>query len=725
MMTNKVLNCEEEQIHLCGRIQNFGYLILFDLQFNCIAISENSLDWLNVPIQDALNKNIDYFLAYLDFETNDITAEDFTHTINNEFTTFKVKLNNLNYQLTVYVNGGKIFFEFEENDEVFIKLNQLNEFQVKFDNNEDTWQTLCDNIYEILDFDRIMVYQFLEDSSGVIIAEHTKENTESLLRYRYPDFDIPIQARELYTKNLARQTPDIYAKTSRLIGLEAKDIDLTQSHIRALAPVHIQYLKNFGAVASASFSIIIDHKLWGLLTCHNASPKYISYNQRSLCLFMTQYAANTHLIKEQRLNFTQNIIISEVELDLKEKLHQSLSIEETLSEFASSFMTILNANGLIIKFQDHTIRCGETPDNDTFKSIHQKINEKANEQPIFTTHAWDREAIHSKNYAGVARLNFDKEHKYTIYFFRKEVTYEEKWAGIPEKQTVFSEEKKAHVYSPRSSFQAWRKEVKGQSEKWSSFDLTFLKRIHKQIQHAIFQKLTKVHDTNGHYAEMNNDLETYTHQLAHDLKNPLTIIKINAQFIEKHPNLPKELSTKFSSSIIEAATLINDIMDKTLESTKPTPTVQKYKLVETDKFIDQIIEQAVKKYEVKNFQLKIGELFPIYGEKTLLHQLFMNLINNAIKFSSLQDLTLLEIHSTQNKNHTIYYIKDNGIGIAENEKSEMFSMFKRLSNAQNFEGTGVGMSIVKRIVDQLDADISIDSQIGKGTTFKIIFKNEQ
>ncbi|WP_039053348.1 sensor histidine kinase [Sphingobacterium sp. T2] len=188
--------------------------------------------------------------------------------------------------------------------------------------------------------------------------------------------------------------------------------------------------------------------------------------------------------------------------------------------------------------------------------------------------------------------------------------------------------------------------------------------------------------------------------------------------------LRRDFLGKFSKNIAEAADLINSIIDKTIESTKESANILSYEVVTTETFIHQIIQQAVQRYGVKNYEVILGDLLPVYGEKTLLYQLFMNLINNAIKFSSKKDTAILEIYSKTEDNNTIYYIKDNGIGIAETEKENLFGMFKRLSNANEFEGSGVGMAIVKRIIDKLHANIEFQSKVNEGTTFKIAFPNE-
>lgn len=722
---SKTLNCEEEAIHLCGKVQNFGYLLIFNSLGECLALSENCTEWLPLDIPSALAKKLNYYIDLLNKENGlGINASELFE-LEYRILSYKTLLNNENYQLTVYLNNNQLFLEFEKNESILIELSQLNDFQMIFDESENMWKSLCDNIMKIIDFDRIMIYQFLEDSSGIVVAENIKQQGESLIGYRYPEFDIPVQARQLYLKNLSRQTPDIEAKTYDLHGISATQIDLSKSQIRALSPIHLQYLKNFGVSASASFSIIIDNKLWGLVACQNFQPKYIPYDKRSLCVFVTHYAANKYLVQRQRIKMRQNETIKEIELGLKEKLFYNQSFEKTLDEFAHQFMHTLSSSGLIIKSPDYTLRYGDTPNNQLFKKIHQEVNVQAADENIYSSFAFNlSEEEDLSKWKGIARISFDNEHEYAIYWFRKEILIEEKWAGVPEKLPIFSEAKNAYVYSPRTSFQVWKKEVNGQSEKWSKFDMEFLSRIHKLIQDSLLRQMTEVRRLNEKLIETNNQLETYTQELGHDLKNPLSTIKTSAQFMQTRKDLPADMIVKFSKNITEAAKVINDIIDRTLASAKSSPLLFQLEVIHTEGFINQIITQAMEYYKVANMDLRLGELYPIYGEKTSLYQLFMNLINNAIKFSSQQEATILEVYSEIKENKTIYYIKDNGIGIDESEKEQVFGLFKRLTNASAYEGSGVGMSIVKRIVDRLNAEISFESNLGKGTTFKISFPNE-
>lgn len=720
-----IVSCEEEQIHLCGKIQNFGYLVIFNLSGECISLSENCLEWIPLEVPEILNQKTDYFLQLINADIGLTFDAETLHALQEIPASFKTFINESCYQLTIYVNNEQLFFEFEKNESLLIELNKLNEFQLNFEKSNDVWSTLCENIYKITDFDRVLIYQFLEDNSGIVVAEKNRI-TESFVGYRYPEFDIPIQARKLYLKNHSRQTPDIKAQTFNILGLSAQDIDLSKSQIRALSPIHLKYLENTGVQASASFSIVIDNKLWGIVACQNIKPKYIPYDKRNLCIFISQYAAIKYLVKKQRTALKQNNIISEIELQLKEKLFYSKAYEKTLSEFAEQFTRTLSADGMIIHAQDNLIKFGSTPSDYLFEMIHYNIQQSANHQNIFTSHNFTLAQHPEKlEHVGIARLSFDLNDEFTIYWFRREILIEEKWAGKPEKLTDYSQERNAYVYSPRTSFQLWKKNVEGESEKWSKFDLEFLKRIHKLIQDSLYKKMNEIKALNQKLIETNNTLETYTHELAHDLKNPLSTIKTCAQFLHTKPNLTTDIIQKFSNNIYQAANLTHDIIEKTLESARSSSNIFNFEFIQTKSFIHQIINQAKIAYKVDQIDLHLGDLHPVLGEKTLLYQLFMNIINNAIKFSSKNETITLEIRSEQTKKHTTYYIKDNGIGISQAEKEHVFSIFKRLSNAEEFEGTGVGMSIVKRIVERLHAEISFTSEVKVGTTFKIKFQNEQ
>lgn len=211
------------------KIKPFGYLLVFNTKGECIAVSENSGKLFDEIPKNLLKKDLIYSENLIDTKINiDILTLENNH-LNNKIDYYQININNIDYQISVYLDSDKIFLEFEENEKVDLDIFTFEEIKSEIDNSENIWQSLADKIYQIINFDRIMIYQFLEDGTGIVLAESIKGNLPSVLGYRYPEFDIPKQARKLFTTNLDRQTPDIFGETIQIIGLKPSEINLSKS----------------------------------------------------------------------------------------------------------------------------------------------------------------------------------------------------------------------------------------------------------------------------------------------------------------------------------------------------------------------------------------------------------------------------------------------------------------------------------------------------------------
>lgn len=215
----RTLECHEEKIHLLGHIQDLGFLLVFQERI-CVAVSENICIYgyrphqlIKMPIDTIFNKLLPGH-----------NVEDIENRIKNKsFYRFveRILFNNLDYFLSIYEFDSKIYIEAELADSAQIKTTSLYSYakHIEDHGNHRTWQSLTEMIREITGFDRVMVYQFFQNDGGKVIAESKLEDTESFLGYRYPEFDIPKQARELYKLFHARQTADVDAPVHGLLGL--------------------------------------------------------------------------------------------------------------------------------------------------------------------------------------------------------------------------------------------------------------------------------------------------------------------------------------------------------------------------------------------------------------------------------------------------------------------------------------------------------------------------
>lgn len=719
------LQCEDEPIHLCGQIQEFGYLVVFDSDLQCIAISDNFVDWLNLSTDDLLGSHLTNFWKNSKLDPLNLSIffskfeEDPLYRHVSE-----IKIQDKDFHWSIYQIERKIYFEFEQINTLKSNNTKLYSYARHLDAaGDELWSALCTSISTVIDFDRVMVYKFMDDGSGQVIAEKTAPDMNSLLHYRYPESDIPKQARELYKHFIARHTADIDAPTSSLASRDTAALDLSRSSIRALSPTHLQYLRHAKVRASASFSILMDGQLWGLVTCQHRNPKMVDLAQRHLCVFLAQYAVNRHLARQREIDLRYNKRIKSLELELKEKLLVNRNILEVLANGAPALCNMVSAEGLAIQHPDGVYLYGESPTLQHFRQIQTAINQRSQKELLAYQHFTLPDQEHEEAFPGVAKVVILREPKFSLYWFRKEIEIEETWAGNPKKTYIDDPQGQAQYPSPRTSFEAWKKKVKGHATPWKKRELLFMRRMRYIVQDAVMKRVSEIQELNERLVEVNNTLDTYSYTLSHDLKNPLSSIKLAAQIIQQRDNLPEEFLKKVSTNILEAVDLMTNMMQRVFEFSKAKTFDFEYDIIHPEPFIYKIIAESKERYSCSNLEFQIGQLHPIAGEKTLLYQLFLNVLANAVKYSSKTEFPQVYINSHSSRDGVEYRITDNGIGMPADEIENIFEIFKRMSNASGFEGSGIGLSIVKRIADRLHADIKIESELGQGTSFIIKFKN--
>src|SRR5690606_16748639 len=148
-------------------------------------------------------------------------------------------------------------------------------------------------VQRISGYHRVMVYRFLPDYTGEVVAEALAGELASYDGLRYPASDIPPQARALYLRNRVRVIADVEARPQPVLQSPELDgpIDMSFDVLRAVSPVHLQYLRNMGVRASMSISLVVDGRLWGLVACHHGSPRPVDARQRTALEMVGRHAS--------------------------------------------------------------------------------------------------------------------------------------------------------------------------------------------------------------------------------------------------------------------------------------------------------------------------------------------------------------------------------------------------------------------------------------------------
>ena len=218
---------------------------------------------------------------------------------------------------------------------------------------------------------------------------------------------------------------------------------------------------------------------------------------------------------------------------------------------------------------------------------------------------------------------------------------------------------------------------------------------------------------------LNHDLEAFSYSVSHDLKAPLRAIGGFTNILKEdyYPKLDKE-GRVLIDDILSETDSMSEIIDALLKLSRTGRKNLNFVEFDLKPLAQSIFSEQQKEYNLPHARFKIHQLPPVFADYTLIKQLMANLLSNALKYSSLQLQPLVEIgYSKDNEaKETVFYVKDNGVGFDEETSGKMFEAFRRLHSKKDFEGTGIGLAIAKRIVTRHKGKIWAKSKKGKGAT---------
>ncbi|WP_034671275.1 ATP-binding protein [Epilithonimonas caeni] len=725
MYPKEYVNCDQEPIHICGEVQEYGFLISTQ-NSKIVSYSQNVLELFSLNSDSIIGTDIHTF-----FKNYDIDVNWENYSSNENLAIQHIDFKNEKYTLSIHTNNEITFFEIEKvlpNHKINKEYEAVQNI-LRMSNDNNVWTVLLKEVQEIIDFDRVMIYQFLYDGSGEVIEELVKPNLDSYLHLHYPESDIPAQARALYLKNPVRITSHVSGKTFPIVGIIPKEqIDLTYSVTRSTSPVHREYLKNAHVESSFSTSIIVNGQLWGMVACQNAEPKHLDLQSRLLVETLTRTSANTFAANRslQTLEEYQRINLNNI--SLRQNLLNEESFKKGLENNIQDIKEACTADGLIIKINNEILTSGNIPNNlDIEKIIKWSIDHNQDfEENMFVSDTFckkiDTDLDNPETSCGVIISVLGNNTSDMLIWLRKEQGQKIKWAGKPEKEIVSEIKDGVEIirFSPRKSFEVWKEYVKGTSLPWKIKEIEAAKWITSIILKASHTKSSQIQDLNSQLKELNQELDSFSHTISHDLNTPLTVIRLNAQ-LAKRISDPENLQKSLDNIIAQVDTM-SEMIRNVLELSKIKKSEIELKRVEVESLINKLAEDSKISFNSPNTEIIIENTPEVLGDQTMVYQVFVNIIGNAVKYSSKSKKPQVKIVGEVYEDDVTYRISDNGIGIKKEDSNNMFKIFSRMSNAKDFHGNGVGLSIVHHLMDKMGGEISYESESGKGTTFILKFQ---
>lgn len=440
------------------------------------AASENATEFLSVPMARLLGSPIEDVLTREVLRALQASPEiDHNSGLLTYIGTFAMAEGF--FSVVTHCVGEEFLVEFERQDRLVspeLTNRVITNFVTRLSSiseEEELCSSITRQVKELTEFNRVLLYRFDEFGHGLVLTEENDGALPSYVGLRFPASDIPRQARDLYVLNTVRVIPNATYEPSPLCAIGSRgirDLDLSMSLLRSVSPIHLQYMRNMGTVASMSISIVCEGRLWGLISGHHPTPKTVPYLVRSACdllakLVSTQMIslrAGTKLRAAVHFHALQRQVLTEMAIE-KDHLR-------SIANHLASLVRATDAAGAALLIDGECTTSGSTPDAIAVQRLADWLETKARADLFHSDHLsndvpWATEIQDTAS--GLVAIRISDVRQGYLMWFRPEVLRTVSWAGQR------GEDKVEPVLEPRKSFESWKELVRGQSEPWSEMEV--------------------------------------------------------------------------------------------------------------------------------------------------------------------------------------------------------------------------------------------------------------
>jgi light-regulated signal transduction histidine kinase (bacteriophytochrome)/DNA-binding response OmpR family regulator len=766
-------NHEQEAWYLSHFIQFHGVLLIVDeSELTILQISDNTELLLGMAPKSLLNKPIKKLLPLVEVEKlrdrlqqsrGDLCYRfQFIHQYQEISQSFHGLVRR--QQQTVILEMEPMREDYQTIDHY----ERLTTFLARIKNEtslQGTAQVIVDEVQQLAGYDRVLLYRFEPDDSGIVIAEAQKNPTTSFLDLRFPAIDVPPIGLQSFYLNGIRLIADLDAPQVKMIPalnpVTGQLPNLRISTLLGISNCHIEYYHNMGVTASCVISIKDEDRFWGLIVGQNFSPKYLSPGIQNYFQALGQFVS-FKLVKQEEQEFQVyrkeiEVIHARIQADLRNINHRKNyphsplpsgrlpiakshalaenlqngdreidSINAILEANGEGLLELVQAQGAALYFGNQLVLLGETPGLSDVQSLLKWFADYSQEK-VFSTSCLSKLYPAAKDFqeegSGLLAISIRlQKSAYYLLWFRPEVIKIVNWAGDPSPVETVDAIGQMRP-SPRRFFEVWKESVRGTTVPWQSVELEAAKKLRDLLTLTALEFSQSALEAAAEQAEIANHAKSqFLAKMSHELRTPLNAILGFSQMMNRDESLSGEQRQYLkiiNRSGEHLLSLINDVLEMSkIEAGRMSFNENHFDLLQV---IEAIAEMLQLKASAKNLQLilECDANIPKYviTDEGKLRQVLINLLDNAIKFTQ-EGWIKLRVFPGTEPTQVFFEISDTGAGVPEEEFPLLFEPFVQTTTGrQLMQGAGLGLPICKQFINLLGGEVSVQSQVGQGSIF--------
>ena len=754
-----IANCDDEPVRTPGCIQGHGLMLAVNPADLVVAqASENWPDWTGQPLEAVLGQPLAKVLGEVEAGR---VAEMVAHEVLESNPLYALTLRlptsaqpGVSLDLSIHLADGVLIVELEPTgrgdspavtDSDYYSMVKKTLVRLKA---AASLAEFCDvaahEVRRVTRLDRVMIYRFHADDTGEVLADAHRDDLHSWLGLRYPASDIPKPARDIFKRIGVRPLPDVEGTLCEMVPLvnpaTGRPLDMTHCALRGASVMYTEYLRNMDVAATLTMPILRAGELWGLIACHHYTPIVLAYPVRAAAEFLGQIASLEIAAAEGREHLQYRLKLDAVH-------HAVLALASAdghlgaLTDPGDGLIAGIAAGGIAVSEQGRWSTAGLTPEPARLDALASWLSlrlESSGGQPQVVAldaiaAACPAMADLAPVAAGVLAIPISqRQHGDWVIWFRPEQVQTFKWGGNPyEKPSVVGPH--GARLTPRKSFEIWQEEMRGRSAPWLPVESDSALKLRLLLLDMVIGRAEQLAVLNTDLVRSNDELDAFAYVAGHDLKEPLRGIHKYAHYLLKEAEAGRALDEQ-GRERVDALLRLTVRMDSLLDALLHFSRVGRLSLEREEVPLHDVLGEAIDslgaRLEESGVTVHVPRSMPpARCDRIRTREIFANLIANAAKYNDKAERRVevgyidpadasAAARASGAARTRVFYVRDNGIGIEERHRERVFMMFKRLHARDAFGGgSGAGLAIVKKLVDQHQGRIWFESVAGVGTTF--------
>lgn len=503
---------------------------------------------------------------------------------------------------------------------------------------------------------------------------------------------------------------------SAALAADAAPTDLSLATLRSVSPVHLQYMRNMGTGASMSVSLLNEGRLWGLVSCHNQQPRRVPYHVRTACEFIGQILSLQIALKERALAVEERVARRATLVKLLGRMAGTEDFMAALGRDPHSLLALAGASGAAIVHRGDCVLLGQCPSKQQVLGLAHWLTQENTTPELYATdqlsQQWPEAAACTDVASGVLAVAISQLHDSYLMWFRPEVVRTVRWGGDPRKTP-----EPGQALSPRMSFEAWKETVHQRSLPWEAEDRDAALEMRTAIVDIVLRKAEEMAELNEQLLRSNKELEAFSYSVSHDLRAPFRhIVGYSELLSSSADDRLTDTEKRFLATIVESAKSAGTLVDDLLSFSQMGRSTLGRARVDMRALAEDVRQSLVMEYRGRQITWTLPPLPAVHADPTMLRLVWQNLLSNAVKFTREREDAVIEVGHERTESEDVFFVRDNGCGFDMRYVDKLFGVFQRLHHVEEFEGTGIGLANVRRIIGRHGGRTWAEGRLGQGAT---------